>query len=978
MLPPPAKLTFAPFTIVAALAGNLFAFQDSGALPPVGFERDADLARKLAGMGHKKHADWLIDKLRKTPNITEAQRAELSFVEATNLVSLFENERDYDKARGTYDQAIAAIDGYLKIAKPGPSTVVANYLKGDLDRRLGERITDQIRREPSAEKKGVLLADGEKAFQRAIAYFAARREEIHNKLVADGADPSQDRDYLAALYAVPNTYLSYAMMYPKEDAKQQSLLTSAESQFEKFIMDCPEGSIAYFEAAVKWGNARRELGNTDAVDCYQQALELMYWRDEDNEKHVVEPGDLKQEEKALIIEAVTEASRLWNLQKSYSEITDAYADVRKAIPKFDEEFAKGFELIFEAARAYDALGKIDDAKREARRIVTKAPPDLFVYNEARELLARHGESAEVMGEVTLSQAVGMIESFMKKDMYPEAVRAYYTTRDRYRGTPAEAKFLPEMMWRGGISYHRGGRALEAYLLLLELGEKFPQFAESPKALSGAVDNACRVWIATKAPWGEDLAQRALDKLQQDHPDNPITAETYALFLQAQQLVGGKSPIELAKLGEEQLKPLSKTELKYGRIVFDTGLKYYRAGNSALGDAKKKLEVEQARVGADRCFDLYLEWVAAQTTLDQSEVLKNQDRQATSYLNKAQMWLWEPGSDINKVLENVQKLEDFAGKVAAARAKLFDAELVKLRALSKQGKFDQAATIADGMFSKDAANPRTASAQKRIAESAWESIKTEKDVKKREALIDQALKFYRHWIKSGEKQQNALDSVNYYEVGQKFFQLALLKNGMEPKTYPASFYLLDLAKFPYQDPLREGEKLFESAVKADTGTRSDFSAPVARYIRGQILGILQNWKALVAEYEEIVKSEELIDTKEDALVAVKGRRNYRSEQIVNDLAWAHAKLAAAGDKEAGKRAQELASKAIRFTDPGSKKPTFDYWFAKYINVFATIKNGERVRAQEALKEYRRLDREFDNNEFGFKAKFEALEAEVGKN
>jgi hypothetical protein len=264
--------------------------------------------------------------------------------------------------------------------------------------------------------------------------------------------------------------------------------------------------------------------------------------------------------------------------------------------------------------------------------------------------------------------------------------------------------------------------------------------------------------------------------------------------------------------------------------------------------------------------------------------------------------------------------------------------------------------------------------KRVADATWDGLRSEKDAKKREQYIDQSMKFYRNWIRSGEKQQGAVDPVTYNSVGGKMFQLALMKNGMEPKSWPGTFYQVDISKIPFQEPVTEAAKLFESAVKADTGMRSDFDNSLARYRRGQALGLLQNWKELAREYEEIVKNEELIDA-DGKLKALPAARPFSTEQVMNDLAWAYAKIASTGDKEAGKRAQELAGKTIRYTDPGSRKPTFAFWFAKYTHVYAMAINGERELAKQTLLEYRRLDREYDNGEFQFKAKFEAIEAQL---
>ncbi|MBI3818186.1 MAG: hypothetical protein HY286_05805 [Planctomycetes bacterium] len=956
-------------------------------IPAVGFDRDVDLVRRLASAGYKAQADMLITKLKTIPGLTEVQKAELSFAEASNLVELFDKERDFDKSRGFYDQAKKAVTEFIKIAPKGDSLTKANYFSGDLDRRFGEKIIEQIKRESNAEKVNALRTEGEKAFQAAIKYFAERKAELFGKLQANSLDPKESPDYQAAAYAVPVCYLSFAYLYPVGDANRIACLQKANERFEEYASDAPEGSMAFYESHVKWGNARRDLGGKialEAVDCYSQALDLLYVTDANGDKFPIPANDpdLKPSVKTLIIEAVTEASRMWLVKKDYDQILKYYIDVRVSMPQLEKESMQGLELILEAAKAYDAIGKRDQAKTEAKRITKNASPDLAVVQEARELLTRLGESAENSEEVTLIQVVGAVERQIGEKNFPDAIRAFQQARDRWRGTSAERKFWPDLILRGALAYQGAGRSLEANLLFSDAGDRFVSNKDmSAQAYLAAEYEACRVWVATKSPWCESLAQETIDKMQAQDSTTPQFAQAQQVFLQTQQIVGGKKPIELAKIGEEQLKGLSKTEPKYGRIVYDTAMKYFRAGVGGILDPKERAQVSPSREGSERCFDEYLEWTKAQQTIDPAEVAKIDERTVSSYITKAEMWLWDPPA-VEKTLSYLQVVEDKSSKSASAKARMGDVEKLKFRAHLRENKLDLAIQIADGMYTKDPASPKTAWVLKKLADTTYEMLKKEKDPKKRELLVDVGLKSYKNWVVVGEKQAaekqvaSGLGATDYNTVATNVLILGLHKNNIEK--WPGTFFRLEGKKFEYLEPAEFSASLFQKAIASNDVTPAGLRVSDARYLRGQILGLLMKWKDVVSEYQTIVKDDSLLSDDGKSLNRPSREKEkdmkYSVEGLLNDLAWANAQLAARGDKDAGKEAQRLAALVISYTQPksSSAKLPFDFWFARYTTIYSMVKNGERRLAQDQMMEYRRTDKDLDNGEYEFKKRFEDLE------
>jgi tetratricopeptide (TPR) repeat protein len=480
---------------------------------------------------------------------------------------------------------------------------------------------------------------------------------------------------------------------------------------------------------------------------------------------------------------------------------------------------------------------------------------------------------------------------------------------------------------------------------------------------------CQLWTATKFTWLEAMAQEALDNFQSAFPDHELHANAQDAFLSAQKKVGGKPPIELAKLVEDQVKGLSKTDPKFGRLTYDAGRSYFAAGVQT----RKKPEKEQARAGAERLWEQYLDWLKGQNTLDPAEKTKNEEKMVYVLLSRAQMWLWEPGAAVEKTFSILQQIEEMSTKVPAAKAKGLEVDQVKVKAYLQQGALDKAVNVVEGMLTKAPDSPRTAFELRRVSDFIWTEVS---NVKTREKLapervtqlLDWGVRYLREWVQLGEKSASAIDSNELNTVGKRMFVLGLLKNGVAQ--YPGTYYRIDHAKFAFQEPTQLAADIFGKAI-ANSGNNIDV-VNALRYQQGAAFGILQRWKELVDVYQLVVKDDNLLEATEAGgfkIAPPRQGRPFNTEKFLNDYAYALAELARKStDKAAGTEAQQIASAVIVATEPkGSAEPEFDFWFARYICILAADAIGERTKVQERYLFYTRTDKELDNDKFGFRKK-----------
>ena len=434
-------------------------------------------------------------------------------------------------------------------------------------------------------------------------------------------------------------------------------------------------------------------------------------------------------------------------------------------------------------------------------------------------------------------------------------------RDRLRGTPAEAKFEPGLLAIGGAAYRSAGRNLEAIVCWSYVGEKYPNNKDSgPKSLYSAVQAACQLWVTTKGRGPASWPTRRPTS-SANFADHELTPEAQALVLATEAKVGGKPPLDLAKTYEEQIKSLQKTDPKYGRVTYEAGKKFYDAG-SAPRDRRARSTASRRAPEPRRCWELYLDWAKSQNTLDASELQKIDERTVYIQQSRAQMWLWEPGANVEKTFGLLKDLEGRSTKSAAAKARALEFEQIKLRAYLQQGQLDKAIAVVEGMLTKAPDSPRTVASVKRIADAGWSELTKNFDKLSPERatqLIDWEIRYFREWVTAGAKIANYLEANDYNIAASRLFALGLYKNGLPP-AWPGSFYLIDTAKFLHTEPTQLAADFYGKAIEVHGAGKPDFVIAV-RIRRGACFGLLQRWKDLADDYKAVIAEASLVNPEE---------------------------------------------------------------------------------------------------------------------
>jgi tetratricopeptide (TPR) repeat protein len=964
--------------------------------PALGFERDCDLAQRLSERGEREHSVAVIDRVKKSPGLTDVQKATIAFTEATVSVAAFEREKDYEKANALYEIAKRGIDEYLRLAPKGSYAVSASYLKGDLGRNFGEKVVEQIKRETSAEKIGELRKRGEEAFKSAEEHFKAKAEAL--KPLAGDRESAEYREYLAALYAVPNCYYSHAFLFPEGDPGRQLYLERADRDFqEEFFLAVDESLKINFEALVKAGNVNRELGRVDAaINYYQSAMEALYFFPDPNDpstKTVVPAGELDPGEISVVLEASAEAAKLHNKLKQPKEVIKRVAELRKAIPKLEQyEQAGGF--LIELALAYEAEGSNEKAIEAASAALSAAGIDSPAGRGAVEVLDRLGGGpGGKVRTVSRAEVLGAVAKAYGDKNYGEAIRLFHRTAARIHGTSG-AEFLPALLYLAGHAYRDGGRPLEAIVVWRSVGDRFPEHKLAADALGWLVIQVCETWEATNGTWPERIAAEALADLEERFPGSQAATGAQSRYVKTLAKMGKKDPAEVARVVEAQIEKVAETDPTYGSKWLELARMWMNAGITA----SQKSQREEARQHAVKAFEKFLAWAekTSKSTIDPGQLSKLEEQRVESLQGMASTWIWEPGANPEKALALVQQVEEAAAKSTSARVKqlLTKADDVKLRALLLQGKLDQAITVADGLVQKAPESGVAVMAARRVAEAADKEASKVKqaagagngDKQRFDQLLDWAIRDYGRWIQNGEKQPGRIGADEYETAGTSIFKLGMWKNGIDWKT---SFFQVDSAKLAYKEPLAKAAELFQKAIEANEVARdSKFDEPLTRFKLGQVLGLQASWKGLASEYSKLAERSGALETADGGgAYALKVSPEVKKSlgkvpihQTVNEWAYAQAQLAEKGDKKAGTEAQSLAGAVETATNPGSKEGTEEWWMARYVAVLAAYNNGEYKTVTDKVEYYRTTDKELDQDKFGFKTKildlFERARQRVG--
>jgi len=957
---------------VAALGGSPASAQD--AVAKVGFDRDSDYALRLAQRGESRHAIWMVDRLKKTAGLTDAQKAELAFLEANVVIASFDLEDDFEKAKGLRDTAQKAIDAYLATAPKGRNVARANYLKGDLGRKFGVKVIREIKRTNSAQQAGELRKLGDESFVQAEEYFKKRADSLKATGSEQGPGSTEHNDWLAALYAIPDCFLSHADLFPEGDAKRTMNLERSISYFDDFTLECPSDLVVYFEAMVKAGNANRDLGKVDkAIEYYKQALQLLYEQDENDPtvKLPAHPDQLNDNQRQIIVDAAGAVSKLHNKMKEPAKVITLADDVRRGIPDVEHVRGSG-EFLAELAKAYESQKRVDDAKKAARLAMRASRFDSDAFRDAKDILERNGEVGS--GELGREEIFGPIVQALAENHAVDAIAEFMTSLRKVRAAKAE-KLLPDLFLAGGWAYQKAGRQLEAVLAWEHCAELLPDGPNAADALMNSVKLLCQVWTTTKSPWFQSYAGRLVETLRDQFPDAAQTGEAQSAFVKTLQKTNGGDFAAVAQTLEDNLSRMQKTDANYGMKAIEAADAWKQAAMSAPAKSR-----EAPRKKADALYVAYQEWADAseKTTIDPIQLGKIQERRLTAMQGRAALFLLEPGANPEKSLAILQELEPLAAKSTAASAKRIQGrvEEQKIRAYLQQGKLDAAMQIVDGLVMKTPDSPSTRAGAKFVAEAAdREAAKLKKEPingngQRLAQLVDSAIRYYDVWIQSAQKAGN-VSPKDYDTAASKLFIYGLAKNGLE---FKGSFTRADVSKLVTKDAVAKAGDLFKSAIAAnDANPSGDFNEAQVRYKLGQVQGYLGQWKELAENYTSVLQaagallSQEGGPSKLDLSPDVRKRLSGLAVSLANESAYALAQLAARGDKAAGKEAEARAAAVAAELNPGNKEGTEDWWFARWVLVLAQENNGEYATCRETIEDFLRSDKELDKGQWGFKSR-----------
>lgn len=939
-------------------------------VPAAGFERDSDYAQRLAERGFREAATWKVGELKKATSLTAEQKVAVTFLEASLAVTAFDLEKDFQKALAQQASAKKGLEDYLKAAPKGVNASKARYLLGDLGRKLGQKIVEQIRKETGgAEKVAELRKMGDEAFKAAEDYFRQRRSELEPIAREKEKTSPEFMDFIRACYAVPDTQLSHASLYSETDEKRKRLLELASAGFEDFSLECEPEFVVYFEAMVKWGNANRELGKIDkAIECYGQALASLYEGDVTTERVVVPPDFLGPNEKYVILEAATESARLYNKVKKPAEVIHIVGDVRKAILDLDQ-FERGPALLYELAHAHELDNRSDRAVEEARKGLRMRPSEK-IYDDLVALLERNGIASN--NEMTLDQVAGPIARAIQDKNPTEAIRQYHRSLLRVRGSNAE-KFLPDILLLGGFAYNAvPNRALEAILLWETMADTYPDHKMAVDALGQASLAASRLFSTTKAPWAEKRARELRDKTQERHPDTAAAQGANTAYIKAVQTAGGKSQDEIRKLLLEDIKRLAKTEAAYGDKSYDLALNFY---NDAL--SKKGAEKDSLRKSAEEWFKNYVDWANAQNALETTAAARIEEKRLNAQILPGRMWLWDPNANPEKSLTIVRGIEERVAKLGGTKRQE-DLEEIKLQAYLKSGKLEAATQVLEGFLAKTPDAGVTVRSAKRISDHVNNELRSKTlDPARAPALVEAGLRYTRVWIDSGAKQEGRIDANDFDQAAARVLNLGLQKNGIEK--FPGSFMEIDQSKLAYKEPIQFAADTFGKAIAAnEAAPEGQFNVTLVRFKRAQALGLLGRFDELEGEYRRISEANTMLTPAKvegEYVVALAPEVRGFGYQLLNEWSFALADKARRGDKKSGVEAMRISGAVIKATDPGGSEGSKDWWFARYLNLLSAEALGQYATAEATLDSYLATDKELDKDKYGFKTRILALRERV---
>jgi outer membrane protein assembly factor BamD (BamD/ComL family) len=910
---------------------------------------DAAFARRLYDARYADLAEKLCNLLEKSGKVGPDEIVGVKALHLDLRLDLARTEPDLLKRKDLIQAVLQEKEELVKTYRDQKEAIECNNTLPDVYRTLGETISAAILKEKDQAKIVQLQEEGQRSYGQAEERIKQRIEALKES----HEDPKLEDQYVAALYNLPRTYYFHSLLYPPGEFRKQQLLEQAIQGFQTFGLDYADRDLNY-EGMIYSGLAYRDLGkDEDAIQSFDDAINLKNAYEKDAK------GIFTVEQRAadIISEATLQKVLFLTAKNDHAgaiAAAKAYLDtVNGAL-----EGKQGLAVLAALAKAQLAAGDVKGAQDSAERLVKE--DDRGSWGAVGRDIQSQLLSGPGSGNVGATEMYKIANSLADKANYERAQQICRQGILATRGLDKEANLGTDGYLLLGTIYARRGWINESALAFDAGADRYPNGDKAPELVYQSLQMYLRLNAEDKEPFYKKRIDERMKTLLQRYPNHPRAA--YAQLADGSQLEGEGKFIDAAT-AYGKIPPGAPSYLE---AQFRAGNAYYLQARKLLLQDKKPDEAKPFVTQAETLLKKAAKDI--ETARDQTMDAEAQARleksgfQARAAL--ARMYLTtgidRPG-EVEPVLAGVEE------KYGSDPSRISDAWGLRIEALEKLGKLDEAQKQLEGLMKKDPESRVIGPAAGRVAralDAESEKLRAAKKVKEADELQKTAANYYSISGRALLKGESARSSGDIEQIATRLYILGLTFNGVpEDQT---SFIGWSQKATRDTSLWTQAADLFEAALKISPSDQTQINL-------ARVLGFLGRWPEAAAVYGQIFDQYQLFDRDTKRLNQDLVRT--KKELLPAYLEWGVCEHLAAqkdNDQERFTRAVSILSNMDQALPPDSKM----WWQAKYHLIQSNVDRGDYEKAGSILRDAERKTNVL-GGPAGLTNEFKALKEEIGK-
>ncbi len=902
-----------------SLSALLLAFT----MMPVEAKDDIPFAEKLAERGYFDLAKEVCDQIRNNPKSSKDDKAAIQIVEAQINKSMADVERDADKKKKYFEDAIQAYEAFIKNNPNHPNLASAQFKIAELYQAKGSNIIEQMKAEGDKGKRAQMASEADVIFKAAADYLERLVRVFHG-------DPKFETELMQARYLQCVGYYLHSSLYFDDPGRQGPLAKKGISLIEEMQWSYPEDLVFMFDLWVYKGlsfQCVKEYNNAlEAFSTGGALYDMVAGTDHKDNGYVV----------SIISRAHYFGAQCANDASKFKEAIQFADGLLKKYPNLKSE-RFGLACKIEKGKALAGMGITGEAMKILNEVVATGG---FWGNEAATVMNKlsGGRASRLPPEVLLALA----DSKLQEEDYLGAIRHAQGVLGAVRTKEDAEKFVPLALYKIGTCFAYLDRPYESAIAFGDMAKRYPKAAISPRAAFEAAKCYSQIAGATGAAFDDAQYDAALSFLTKTFPGSKEAKNVQFLVAKRKEDKSRENPKLLIEAAEEYAKVPPAAEQLYELALSRVGFCYYIYARqlwseqirNVADDAAKEALRKEVRAQFDKGskgFDVYLQYIKKEKTIDKSQEDERKELQYGCLDCLAHIYLHPAVKTPEKVFEIFKDIEveyaDKPEKISKAWTLMIQADLDRGKVREAEDRFNQ-------MLEKYGATRRIPLAAKDVGfafESEAEEAAAAGDTAKASEFRTKAAGYFFVWLAESKKRGIAVSMTETNAAGDKLYSLAL-----ETKDEGTFRKAVDVFQ-QMKDRAAAGEKLPIDDWKMD-------------WKMGECLLLLKDYKTAQPIFEKLYK-----DKPEMGM-------------IHQQLAEVYVGLADAGEAKYRDEAMSLVGRLVSMVDAASEP----WWRSQGLLCKLLFDAGKYEELAVKMKSIRLTYPEFDKDRYGAKAMLEQVE------